>query len=165
MCSTIQYSEWIYMGGTRSCGPIQFIFNTDWRMKIIFGNHIQSKYRSLNIKFGVNWASHVFKSPVFRLDLYGRYHILWTDIAHFQYQPAYVQQKPMCNFSSLQLFAFGRNRVYDRRTAIRTDSRHSSNVLEFCADQMSLRNIGSQIIISMCYKRIDKTNIPSMRRV
>ena len=52
----------------------------------------------------------------------------------------------------------------DGRTDGRTD-RHSSNVLEFCADQMSPRNIGSQIIISRCYKRIDKTNIPSMRRV
>ena len=38
----------------------------------------------------------------------------------------------------------------DGRTDGRTD-RHSSNVLEFCADQMSPRNIGSQIIISRCY--------------
>ena len=52
----------------------------------------------------------------------------------------------------------------DGRTDGWTD-RHSSNVLEFCADQMSPRNIGSQIIISRCYKRIDKTNIPSLRRV
>ena len=52
----------------------------------------------------------------------------------------------------------------DGRTDWRTD-RHSSNVLEFCAEQMSQNNIGSQIIISRCYKRIDKTNIPSMRRV
>ena len=52
----------------------------------------------------------------------------------------------------------------DGRTDGRTN-RHSSNVLEFCADQMSPRNIGSQIIIiSRCYKRIDKTNIPSLRR-
>ena len=46
----------------------------------------------------------------------------------------------------------------------RTD-RHSSNVLEFRADQMSPRKLGSQINISMLYKRIDKTNISSMRRV
>ena len=46
----------------------------------------------------------------------------------------------------------------------RTD-RHSSNVLEFCADQMSPRNIWSKIIISRCYKRIDEINIPSLRRV
>ena len=52
----------------------------------------------------------------------------------------------------------------DTRTDGRTD-RHSSNVLEFSADQMSPRNIGFQIIISRCYKRIDKTNIPSLRRV
>ena len=44
----------------------------------------------------------------------------------------------------------------------RTD-RHSSNVLEFCADQMSPKNIGSQIIISRCYNRIDKINIHSLR--
>ena len=58
--------------------------------------------------------------------------------------------------------------VYHRRTHGRTDGqtdRHSSNVLEFCAYQMSPRNIGSQIIISRCYKRIDKTNLPSLRRV
>ena len=30
---------------------------------------------------------------------------------------------------------------------------------------MSPRNLGSQIIISSCYKRIDETNIPSPRRV
>ena len=55
---------------------------------------------------------------------------------------------------------FTRNGRTDGRTG-----RHSSNILEFCADQMSPRNIGSQIIISRCYKRIDKTNSPSMRRV
>ena len=32
-------------------------------------------------------------------------------------------------------------------------------------DRMSPRNLGSQINISMRYTRIDKTNIPSMRRV
>ena len=52
----------------------------------------------------------------------------------------------------------------DGRTDERTD-RHSSNVVEFGADQMSPRNIGSQITICRCYKRIDKTNIPSLRRV
>ena len=44
----------------------------------------------------------------------------------------------------------------DGGTDGRTD-RHSSNVLEF--------RIGSQIYISMRSTRIDKTNIPSMRRV
>ena len=43
----------------------------------------------------------------------------------------------------------------------RTD-RHSSNVLKFRADQMSPRNLGSQINISMRPRRIDKTNIASM---
>ena len=43
--------------------------------------------------------------------------------------------------------------------------RHSSNVLEFRADQMSPKNLGSQINIFMRYTRINKSNIPSMRRV
>ena len=55
---------------------------------------------------------------------------------------AYVQ--------SLQLFVFGRNRVYHRRTDGRTD-RHSSNVLEFCADQMSLRNIDHYFYVLQTY--------------
>ena len=46
----------------------------------------------------------------------------------------------------------------DARTEGRTD-RHSTNVLEFRADQISPRNIGSQINISMRPTRIDKTNI------
>ena len=38
-------------------------------------------------------------------------------------------------------------------------------ILEFRADQMYPRNLGSQINISMRPTRIDKTNIPSMRKV
>ena len=34
--------------------------------------------------------------------------------------------------------------------------RHSSNVVELRGDQMSPRNVGSQINISRCYTRIDK---------
>ena len=49
------------------------------------------------------------------------------------------------------------------RTHERTD-RHSSNALEFRADQMSSRNLGSLINISRCYTSIDKTYMPSMRR-
>ena len=37
--------------------------------------------------------------------------------------------------------------------------RHSSNVVEFRADQMSPRNLEFQIIIFMYYTRIDKTNL------
>ena len=47
------------------------------------------------------------------------------------------------------------NLIYHRRTG-----RHSSNVLNFCGDQMSTRNLGSQTNICRCYRRIDKTNIP-----
>ena len=64
---------------------------------------------------------------------------------------------------------------FEIRSSLRSDSiviitggrtdRHSSNVLEFHADQMSPRNLGFKINISRCYTRIDKTNIPSMRRV
>ena len=55
--------------------------------------------------------------------------------------------------------AFERNRDYYGRT-----DWHSSNVLEFRADQMSTRNLRSPINISMRYTRIEKTNIPSLRR-
>ena len=154
MCSRPEFTDLTYMGGTRPCGP----------MTIIFGSVIQSQYTSLNVQFGVNRMFHVLKTPVYRFDLYGRYQILWTDIAHFQYQPAYGSQKPICKFSSMYLFVFGRNRVYHRRTDGRTD-RHSSKVLEFRADQMSSRNLRSQISISMLPTRFDKTNIPSMSRL
>ena len=43
--------------------------------------------------------------------------------------------------------------------------RHSLNVLEFRADQISPRNLGSQTNISRYFTRIDKTNIQSMSRV
>ena len=65
----------IYMGGTGPCGPMTIIFD--------------SVIKSLHIKFGANCSFHVPKIPVYRFGLYGRYQILWTDIAHFQYQPAY----------------------------------------------------------------------------
>ena len=64
-----------YMGGPEPCGP----------MTIIFGSAI----RILHIKFGANRSFHVPQIPVYRFGLYGRYQILWTDIAHIQYQPAY----------------------------------------------------------------------------
>ena len=67
-------------------------------------------------------------------------------------QPIFNTDRPMANG---RLFA---------KFEVRTD-RHSSNVLEFRADQMSPRKLGSQINISMRPTRIDKTNIPSMRRV
>ena len=62
-------------GGTGPYGP----------MTIIFGSVI----KILHIKFGANRSFLVPKIPVYRFGLYGRYQILWTDIAHFQYQPAY----------------------------------------------------------------------------
>ena len=51
----------------------------------------------------------------------------------------------------LKTVAFGRIHDYYGRT-----DRHSSNVLEFRADQMSPRNLGGQINISMRPTRIDK---------
>ena len=72
MCSRPQYTDLTTMGGIGPCGP----------MRIIFGSVIISWYTSLNIKFGANRTSDVPKIPV-----YGRYQILWTDIAHFQYRP------------------------------------------------------------------------------
>ena len=59
----------IYMGGTGPCDLI----------KIIFGYHVNSSHIILNIKFGVIRTFHVVKTPVYRLDLYGRYQTLWTD--------------------------------------------------------------------------------------
>ena len=67
------------MGGTGPCGP----------MTIISDGITKSWYTSLNIKFGVNRTFHVLKTPFYRFDLYARYQILLTDIAHFQYQLAY----------------------------------------------------------------------------
>ena len=75
MCSRPQFTDLTYIGGTGPCGP----------MTIIFGSVI----KILHIKFGANRSFHVPKIPVYRFGLYGRYQILWTDIAHFQYQPAY----------------------------------------------------------------------------
>ena len=73
MCSRPKFTDLTYMGGTGPCGP----------MTIIFGSVIQSKYTSLNIKFGVNRTFHVLKTPVYRFDLYRKYRILWTDEDNF----------------------------------------------------------------------------------
>ena len=59
---------------------------------------------------------------------------------------------------------FGRKRDYYGRMDERTD-RHKSNILEFRADQMSPRNLGSQINFSMRPTRDDKTNTLSIWRV
>ena len=75
MCSRPQFTDLTYMGGTGPYGP----------MTIIFGSVI----KSLHIKFGANRSFHVPKIPVYRFGLYGWYQILWTDIAYFEYQPAY----------------------------------------------------------------------------
>ena len=155
MCSGPQYTGLVYMGGTRSSGP----------MRIIFDSVIMSWYTSIkfvSIKFGANRTFHVPKIRVYRFCLYGRYQVLWTDIAHFQYRPAYSQE------AYLQSLKFEAICVRTQSLSLRADrrtDRHSSNVLEFGADQMFPSKIGSQIIISRCYKRIDKTNIPFLRRV
>ena len=135
MSSRLQYTDLTTMGGTGPCGPI----------KIIFGYHIYRKYTSLNIKFGANRTFHVPKIPVYRFGLYGSYQILWNNIA------------PCVRTKSWLLRTCG---LMDGRT-----NRQSSNVLEFRPDQMSPGNLGSQINISRCLTRTDKTNISSMRRV
>ena len=73
MCTKAQFTDWTYMGGTGPCGP----------MTIIFGSVFQSKYTSVNIKFGVNQTFHVLKTPVYWFVLYGRYQTLWTDDDNF----------------------------------------------------------------------------------
>ena len=88
------------------------------------------------------------------------YQILWTDKAHFQY-------RSMINISLFANFEV-RSSLRSDAIVITTDGRtdrHSSKVLEFRADQMSPRYLGSQINISMRPTLIDETNIPSMRRV
>ena len=144
---------------TRPCGP----------MTIIFGSVIKNQYASLNIKLGVIRTLHVLKPQFTDLTYMGGTRscgpiqlifstTVWVIEAYFQI------------FKSLALCVRMQSRLpqTDTRTDGRTDrrtDRHSSNVVEFCADQKFPRNIGSQIIISRCYKRIDKTNIPSLRRV
>ena len=80
MCLRPQYTDLTTMGGTGSCGP----------RSIVLGSVIYSWYTSLNIKFSANRTFHVAKIPVYRFGLYARYQIqIWSDIAHFQYRPAY----------------------------------------------------------------------------
>ena len=71
----------------------------------------------------------------------------------------------MANISVFEKFDV-RNPLRSDAIVITTDYRQiDSNVLEFRADQMSPRRLESQLNISMHPTRIDKTNIPSMRRV
>ena len=131
MCPRPQYTDLTYMGGTGSCGP----------MKISFGSVIKSWYSSLNNKFGANRTIDVPKISLYMFVLYGKYQILWTDIAIFK------TNRPMANRS---LFAKFEIRSYLRSDSImittngRTD-RHSSNIVEFRADQMTSKNLGSPI--------------------
>ena len=53
---------------------------------------------SLNIQFAKNRTFYVPKTPVYRLDLYGRYRILWTNTAHFH------TDRPMANISLFAKF-------------------------------------------------------------
>ena len=73
MWSRPQFNDLSYMGGTGPCGP----------MTIIFGSVITSYYTSLNIKFDVIQTFQVLKTPVYRVDLCGRYRTLWTDDDQF----------------------------------------------------------------------------------
>ena len=79
MWSRPQYTDLTYMGGTGSGGL----------MRILFSSVIKSWYTSLNIKFGANQTFHVPKILVYGFGLYGRYQILWIEIAYLQYRPAY----------------------------------------------------------------------------
>ena len=90
------------------------------------------------------------KIPVYLFGLYGRYQILWPNIAHFLYWP-------MANRSLSAKF--------EVRSFLRSDAIVITTDGQIRADQISPRNLGSQINISMRPIRIDKTNIPSMRRV
>ena len=54
---------------------------------------------------------------------------------------------------------------FEVRSSLRSDAIMITTDGRTDDDQISPRKLGSQINISMCYTRIDKTNIPSMRRV
>ena len=84
MCSRPQFTDLTYMGGTGPCGP----------MTIIFGSVIKSWYRSLKIQFGVNRTFYVLKTPVCRIDLYGRYRTLWIDDDNFWWCYLELAYKP-----------------------------------------------------------------------
>ena len=74
---------------------------------------------------------------------------------------------PMANRNLFEKFEV-RSSLRSDTIVITTDGRtdrHTSNVLEFCADQMSPRNLWCQINISKCYTCIDKTNIHSVKGV
>ena len=143
MCSRPQFTELTYLGGTGPCGP----------MTIVFCSVIKSQYISLNIKYGVNRTPPQF-TDLRDMELYGRYQIVRGQIP----TNVWIIQAFVENVTSIALYV--RYLVYNRRTY-----RHSSNLLEFRADQMHRRNLRSQINIYECYTRIDKTNIPTMRRV
>ena len=69
---------------------------------------------------------------------------------------AYISDRSMANrrlFAKFEVRTF-RSDAIVITTDGRTD-RRLSNVLEFCADQMSARNLGSQINISMRPTRVD----------
>ena len=69
-------------------------------------------------------------------------------------------------FAKFEVRSLLRSNAIVSTTDERTDGHTSnSNVLEFRADKMSPRKLGSQINISMRPTHIDKTNIASMRRV
>ena len=73
-----------------------------------------------------------------------------------RYVDLFNTDRPMAN---RRLFA-----KFEVRSSLRSDAivttadgrrdRHCSNVLEFRADQMSPRNVGSQIIISRCISNV-----------
>ena len=183
MWSRPQYTELTYMGGTGPCGPMTIIFGsviqsqytnlnikfgvnrtfnvlktpaTDLTyiggtgpcgpMTIIFGSVVQSQRASLNIKFGVNRTFNVLKTPA-------------TDLTYMGGIGPCRPIQPI--FNANQRKGIGsRCANFQVFSALRSDAivfttdRHSSNVLEFRADQMSTKNLGSQINIST---RIDKT--------
>ena len=122
MRSRPQFTDLTYMGSTGPCGP----------MRITFGSVIRSWYTSLNIKFDANRTFYEPKTPVYRFDLYGRY---WFSI------PTGLWLK-ISLFAKFQVCSSLRLDVIVITTYRRTD-RHSSNGLEFRADQMAPRNLGS----------------------
>ena len=66
MCPRPQHTDLTTMGSTGPC----------YSIKTIFRNHVYSYHTILNTKFDVYQTFHEPKTPIYRLDLYGRYRTL-----------------------------------------------------------------------------------------
>ena len=151
MYSRQQFTDLTYMGGTRPCGPVT----------IILGSVIWGQHTSLNIKFGVARTFHVLKAPVYRFDLY-------VPDPVYRHSPFSIPTSVWVIEAYVQIFKSVAHCVRTQSCLPQTDTRTDgqTDIAQMSQNFALIKCLqGSQIIISRCYKRIDKTNIPSLRRV